>query len=189
MAKQAKTSTSLAHRTVRWCTGHCPVPQAGSAVNRPLSGIGEATWLKNTGLSGGAPDCPVRLQRPRPSTSATNSSLSGIEESVVAKNHRTVRWCTGLSGESEPPEPTVTSAISGWHVARTNGWLGTPDCVRCANRSEAQRSTGPDMEGDRAPDCYSSCQVVHRTVRCTARQKARITFQVDLQRLPTALGL
>jgi hypothetical protein len=47
---------------------------------------------------------------------------------VAAKNHRTVRWCTRLSGESEPPEPTVTSAISGQHVAHVNGWLGTPDC-------------------------------------------------------------
>jgi hypothetical protein len=47
-----KTSTSLAHRTVRWCTGQCPVPQAGSAVNWPLSGIGRVTWLKFTGLSG-----------------------------------------------------------------------------------------------------------------------------------------
>jgi hypothetical protein len=28
------------------------VLQAGSAANRPLSGIGGATWLKFTGLSG-----------------------------------------------------------------------------------------------------------------------------------------
>jgi hypothetical protein len=49
-----------------------------------------ATWLKITGLSGGALDCLVSLQRPRPSTSATNSSLSGKPESAAAKNHRTV---------------------------------------------------------------------------------------------------
>jgi hypothetical protein len=133
MARTAKTSTSLAHRTVRWCTGQCPVPQAGSAANWPLSRIGGATWLKITGLSGGAPDCPVSLQRPRPSTSVTNSSLLGKGESAAAKNHRTVRWCTGLSSESEPPEPTVTSAISGRRVAHANGRLGTPDSVRCAN--------------------------------------------------------
>jgi hypothetical protein len=58
-------------------TPDCPVPQAGSAANWPLSGIGGATWLKITRLSGGAPDCPVSLQRLRPSTSAMNSSLSG----------------------------------------------------------------------------------------------------------------
>jgi hypothetical protein len=30
---------------------------------------------------------------------------------------------------------------------------------------------------------------VHRTVRCTTRQKARIAFLLDLQRLLAALGL
>jgi hypothetical protein len=104
------------------------VPQSGSTANMTLSGIGGATWLKFTGLSGCAPDCPVRLQRQRPSTSVTNSSLSGNEESAAAKNHWIVRWCTGQSGESEPPEPTVASAISGRRVARSNGRLGTPDC-------------------------------------------------------------
>jgi hypothetical protein len=116
-----KTSSSLAHRTVWWCTRQCPVPQAGSAANRPLSGIGGAMWLKCTGLSG-------ETSAPALSTSAMNSSLSGNEQSVAAKNHQTVRWCTGLSGESEPPEPTVASAISGRRVARSNGRLGTPDC-------------------------------------------------------------
>jgi hypothetical protein len=115
-------------------TPDCPVPQAGSAANWPLSGIGGATWLKITRLSDGSPDCPVSLQRPRPSTSAMNSSLSGKGESVVAKNHRTVRWCTGLSGESKPPEPTVTSAISRRRVARANGQLGTPDCPMCTGQ-------------------------------------------------------
>jgi hypothetical protein len=100
------------------------VPQAGSAVNRPLSGISGATLLKITGLSGGAPDCPVSLQRPRPSTSATNSSLSGKGESVAAKNHLTVRWCTGLSSEPKALAP--------------NGRL----CNQRATRGPRQRSVG-----------------------------------------------
>jgi hypothetical protein len=128
LAKSAKPAQSVVHRTVRWCIGQCPVPQAGSAANWPLSRISGATWLKITGLSGGAPDCSVSLQRPCPSTSATNSSLSRKGESTAAKNHRTIRWCTGLSGESEPPEPTVGSAMSGRRVACANGRLGTPDC-------------------------------------------------------------
>jgi hypothetical protein len=138
MARTTKTSTSLAHRTVQWSTGQCPVPQAGSAANCLLSRIGGATWLKITALSGGAPDCPMSIQRLRPSTSATNSSLSGKGESVADKNHWTVRWCTGLSGESESPEPTITNAISGRRVACANGRLGTPDSFRCANGT-----TGP----------------------------------------------
>jgi hypothetical protein len=31
--------------------------------------------------------------------------------------------------------------------------------------------------------------VAHRTVRCATRQKARIAFLIDLQRLLAALGL
>jgi hypothetical protein len=54
---------------------------------------------------------------------------------------------------------------------------------------EEQRSAAPDMEGDRAPDMNSGCPVVHRTVRCTTRQKVEIAFQVGLQRLLAALGL
>jgi hypothetical protein len=131
LAKSAKPAQSVVHRTVRWCTGQCLVPQAGSTANWSLSGIGEATWLKITKLSGGAPDCPVSLQRSRPSTSTKNSSLSGKGESAAAKNHRTIRWCTRLSGESEPPEPTVASAISGRRVARANSRLGTLDCLVC----------------------------------------------------------
>jgi hypothetical protein len=92
-------------------------------------------------------------------------------------------------------QPTVVRAINPRYVARTNGRLGTPDgLVRTGLSSaptgpEDQRSAAPDMEGDPAPDCYSSCLVVHRTVRCTTRQKAGIAFQVELQRLLATLGL
>jgi hypothetical protein len=134
LAKSAKPAQSVMHRTIRWCTEQCLVPQAGPAANWSLSGIGGAMWVKIIRLSDGAPDCLVSLQRPRPSSSVTNSSLSGKGESAAAKNHRTVRWCTGLSGESEPPEPTVASAISGRYVARANGRLGTPDCPVCTRQ-------------------------------------------------------
>jgi hypothetical protein len=59
----------------------------------------------------------------------------------VDKIHRTVRWCTRLSGASEPPETTVGSEISGRRVACANSKLAhrtvrcAPDSVRCAKRS------------------------------------------------------
>jgi hypothetical protein len=85
------------------------------------------------------------LQRPRPSPSTTNSSLSGKPKSAAAKNHRTARWCTGLSGESEPPEPTVGSGISGRHVARANSRLGTPDYPVCTGQCPVhQRDRWPN---------------------------------------------
>jgi hypothetical protein len=56
----------------------------------------------------GAPDCPVvhRTVSGAPGWSLVNWPLSGIRRRRVAKIHRTVRWCTGLSGE-----PTVGRAI------------------------------------------------------------------------------
>jgi hypothetical protein len=88
--------------------------------------------------------------------------------------HRTVRWCTRLSGESSAAksslsrkvprrttrihrtvrwctglsgEPTVGSEIGGRHVARTNGRKGAPDC----------------------PVCTEQCPVRQPTLRCNGR--------------------
>jgi hypothetical protein len=82
------------------------------------------TLARHTGLSGGAPDS-VRCAR-----------LAGGEPPALGKTqrrtaiiHRTIRWCTGLSGE-----PTVASANGRLRnprarVARSNGRVGTPDCL------------------------------------------------------------
>jgi hypothetical protein len=124
-----------------------------------------------------------------PKSSATNSSLSGKEKDVAAKNHWTVRWCTGLSGGAKALAANGrlrNQRVTRGPRQRSVGHIGRSGAP---TGPEVQLSAAPDMEGDRAPDCYSSCPVVHRTVRCTTRQKARIVFQVDLQRLLAALGL
>ena len=48
----------------------------------------------------GAPDCPVRQ------AGSGEKAALGFRRRRTAKNHRIVRWCTGLSGE-----PTVGRAI------------------------------------------------------------------------------
>ena len=105
-----------------------------------------------TGLSGGAPD-RVRCAR----LALENRLLSGVRRRCTAINHRTVRWCTGLSGEpftgevvalgkrstaygynssdcsvsQRRPRLTVVCAINGRHVAEpTVGW--SHRTVRCA---------------------------------------------------------
>jgi hypothetical protein len=98
--------------------------------------------------------------------------------------HRTIRWCTGLSGE-----PTVGRSIHGRRVAHANGRQGAPDCSVCTGQC-------PVRQPDRS---YNSrlCQKRKEigtglstvTVRCATRQKARMTFFVGLQRLLAALGL
>jgi hypothetical protein len=89
------------------------------------------TLARHTGLSGGAPDS-VRCAR-----------LAGGEPPALGKTqgrttiiHRTVRWCTGLSGE-----PTVGCTICGRRVARSNGRLGTSDCPVCTGQCPVRQPT------------------------------------------------
>jgi hypothetical protein len=178
----------------------------------------------HTGLSGGAPDsvrcarlvfgemaalgnrwrCTAKNHRTvrwctglSGESSATNSSLSEMKKGDVAIIHRTVRWRTGLSGE-----PTVASANGRTrNLHATCGLLqrsaGAPDypvCTgQCPVRQSAQRSNGQICqiwkEITHRTVYYRTCPVAHRTVRCATRQKARLAFQVGLQRLLAALGL
>jgi hypothetical protein len=84
----------------------------------------------------GAPDCPVVHQ-----TVSGGAGwrlviwlLSGIRRRRTTKIHRTVRWCTGLSGEStvgrangRPRNPRVT-------CGRANSLMGAPDCPVCTGQ-------------------------------------------------------
>jgi hypothetical protein len=70
----------------------------------------------HTGLSGGAPD------------SVRRARLASGEQATLRKNrrrtaiiHRTVWWCSGLSGEPMVASATAGRAIRGRRVARTNG--------------------------------------------------------------------
>jgi hypothetical protein len=119
-----------------------------------------------TQCSLGAPDCPVghRTVSGAPGWLLVNWPLSGIRRRCMAKIHRTVRWCTGLSGEptvgranGRPCNPRVTRG-------RANGLMGAPDSVRCANGSKSstvgcanlgRRSASDSEQGmsGGAPDC------------------------------------
>jgi hypothetical protein len=171
----------LAHGTIRWCTGQCPVRQAGPSEKAALGTRRRRTTIIHrtvrwcTGLSG--------------ESSAANSSPSGKAKGDVAKIHRTVRWCTGLSGE-----PTVASANGRSRNLRatrgsSNGWGGAPDCPVCTRQCPVRQ---------RARSCNGRMRLIwkaiaHRTatgtVRCTTQQNASLAFQVGLQRLLAALGL
>jgi hypothetical protein len=96
--------------------------------------------------------------------------------------HRTVRRANGRQRNGRPHNPRATR---GPHQRSAGGTRlsGAPSGLKL------QRSTAPYLEGNRAPDNYSDCPVVHRTVWCTTRQKARLAFQDCLQRLLAALGI
>jgi hypothetical protein len=151
-------------------------------VNSPLSGLDGGVRLKFTGLSG--------------ESSATNSSLSRMKKGDMAIIHRTVRWCIRLSGE-----PMVASANGRPRNLRatrgsSNGQKEAPDCPVCTGQCPVRQRTW-SCNGRLCSiwkeithrTGYSSCPVVHQTVRCATRQKAGIAFQDCLQRLLAALGL
>jgi hypothetical protein len=138
-------------------------------------------------LSLGAPD-NVRCAR----LALVKRLLSGTRRRRTAIIHRTVQWCTGLSGEptvgwanGRPRNPRVTRD-------RANGLMGAPDCPVCTGqcpvRLQLQIVNGR-LRQNRKEICTRQCPVVHRTVRCTSRQKARIAFPDCSQRLLAALGL
>jgi hypothetical protein len=80
----------------------------------------------HTELSGGAPDS-VRCARP----SSGELAALGKNWRRMAIIYRTVRWCTGLSGEPTAASAMVGCAIRGRRVARSNGRQGAPDCPVC----------------------------------------------------------
>jgi hypothetical protein len=121
-----------------------------------------------------------------------------IAEGDVAKIHRTVRWCTGLPVSQQRscqrsaarstgdvwPESTVTRPhLTIWCA------LDYPVCTgQCPMCQGDQRLNGR-LRQKRKETGHCSCPVVHRIVRCTNRQKARIAYQMEIQRLLAALGL
>jgi hypothetical protein len=140
-----------------------------------------------TGLSGGAPDS-VRCAR----LSQANWLLSGLRRQHTAINHRTVWWCTGLSGETtvsrgngRPENPRATRG----KCQRSGGAPDCPVCTgQCPVRQRLQSANGR-LRQIRKEMRTGQCPVVHRAVRCARRQKAGIAFLECSQRLLAALGL
>jgi hypothetical protein len=133
----------------------------------------------------GAPDCPV-----------VHRTVSGVPDwlrrtrcSREEINGVRLKF-TGLSGVHQTAgEPTVGRA---GHVAEPTASRGhrtvrcAPDSVRCANGSKAANGR---LRQIRKEIRTGQCPVVHWTVRCARRQKARIAFPDCSQRLLAALGL
>jgi hypothetical protein len=145
----------------------------------------------HTGLSGGAPDSVrcARLVSGELATLEKTSAVYDYNSPDCPVVHRTVRWCTGLSGEPTAASATVGRQIRGRSVARANGRLGAPDCPVCTGQCpvcKPARSYNGRLHQEWK-------EIAHRTatgtVRCATRQKARFAFQECLQRLLAALGL
>jgi hypothetical protein len=92
--------------SVRWCTGQCPVRQAGSSV---LAGLGNSssTYGYNS------PDCPVS-QRSAGPTAGRAICAGHVAGPTARRRHRTVRCALDMSGAPTAPRlPTVGFAVEG----------------------------------------------------------------------------
>jgi hypothetical protein len=146
-------------------------------------------YVQQTPAQLGTPDCPVRQAGPR------ELAALGIRWRRTTIIHRTVRWCTGLSGEptiasanGRSCNPRATCGPQQWSVGHT-GLSGVHRTVSGAPTvPKDQRLDALEKEGDRAPNSYSDCPVVHRTVRCTTRQKGKFGLPSWPPTAPSCLG-
>jgi hypothetical protein len=154
---------------------------ARNREKRRRKGLGsEQTILSSvwhTVLSGGAPDS-VRCARLNSGEQAALGRICGRMTII----HRTVWWCTGLSGEPTAASATVGRAICGRRVARANGRQGHRT-IRRANYHEST-TVGCAKIGRRSRTGHEQW-----LSGAPPDRKARITFPIGLQRLLAALGL
>jgi hypothetical protein len=166
--EQPRLCSVWEHRTVRWCTGQCPVRQAGSCKLAAL-GISSAAYDYNS------PDCPV-------CTGLSGEPTIGCARHVDRANSREGAPDCLVSQRSDGP--TVGCAICARHVDRANSREGAPDSVRCANGSQAP-TVGFATEGKKsAPDsvrCAPDCPVRQAT-------EGKICLPRMLSTAPSCLG-
>jgi hypothetical protein len=132
----------------------------------------EKPWLEqprlcsvwSTGLSGGAPDS-VRCAR----LARGKRLFSGLRRRCTAIIHRTVRWCTGLSGG-----PFTGELVALGNSSATYGY-NSPDCP------VSQRSAGPTVGRTICAGHVAepTARRRHRSIRCAP----------DMSGAPTALWL
>jgi hypothetical protein len=114
----AKVCSVWEHRTVRWCTGQCPVRQAGSSKLAAL-GNSPATYGYNSS------DCPVS-QRSAGPTVGRAICAGHVAEPTARRGHRTVRCAPDMSGAPTALWlPTVGFAVEGKKSG--TGLSGAPD--------------------------------------------------------------
>jgi hypothetical protein len=103
-----------------------------SATNRQKKRRKEMrkSWLSTTKVQFGLAHRTVRCAR---LSSGEHATLRNVWRRTTII-HRTVWWCTGLSGELMAASAMVGRAICGRRMARANGRQGAPDCPVCTGQ-------------------------------------------------------
>jgi hypothetical protein len=135
--------SAIIHRTVRYTTGQCPMPQGRATLNSLASGIRPAIIHRNVRCT---PDCPV-WQRSN-DYFARNGRLQRTKCAPARAEEQSTRgWDTG-----QPTGP----------VRCTTGQPSGP-----TRQSSNGRNPTAWWRGWRT----GQCPVAHRTVRCAMRQQ------------------
>jgi hypothetical protein len=132
----AKASAVWVHRTVRWCTGKCPVCQAGSGE---LGALGN----KLTAYGYNSPDCPVC------------TGMSG--ERTVGRGNGRLRDLRKTRGRANGRLHDLRKTRG-----RANGREGAPDCPVCTGQCPVrQRLLGANgqLRHRRKDFCTGQCPV------------------------------
>jgi hypothetical protein len=127
-------------------------------------------------LQPSTPDCPMVHRTVTGAQRSAGCELATLENrpSNLDKNHRTVRWCTGQSGESLAPAPKSSATNSSFSgngkgttaiIHRTVGWFtrlsSEPTALAANGRPHNQRATcGPRQRSVG----LTGLSGVHRTV-------------------------
>jgi hypothetical protein len=132
--RSAKVCSVWEHRTVRWCTGQCPMRQAGSSELAAL-GNSPATYGYNS------PDCPVS-QRSAGPTVGRAICVGHVAEPTARRGHRTVRCAPDMSGAPTALWlPTVGFATEG----RKSGTGQCPVCTGLSGAPDDRRQELPSQ--------------------------------------------
>jgi hypothetical protein len=168
---------SLEHQTVRWCTGQCPVRQAGSSELTAL-GNSPATYDYNS------PDYPVCTGLSGEPTVGRAICAGHVAKPTARRRHRTVRCVPDMSG------------------APTALWLPTVDCtiygkksgtehVRCAPDCPVRQSTEGKISLPRllstAPSCLEAIKGTPRRMEEYTKHSYNIPKHQDIDSTPLIL--
>jgi hypothetical protein len=123
------------HRTVRWCTGQCPVRQAGSSELAAL-GNSSATYGYNS------PDCPVCTGLSgEPTVGRANGRLRDLRKTRGRANGRegapdcpVRQWLPGANGRLRQRRKEIRTG----QCPLCTGLSGVHRTVRCARQQKAR---------------------------------------------------
>jgi hypothetical protein len=175
---QPKSAQSGCTDNVRWCARQ-------TQANLLLSGSNQRRMAKIHRNVRCAPDCPVSQRSDGPTVGCAICARH-VAEPTVGRRHRTVSVRQRLPGTNCRLRDLRETR------GRANGWEGAPDCPVCTGQCPVrQRLPGANgrLRHRKKEIRTGQCPVVHWTVRCARRQKARIAFPDCSQRLLAALGL